>query len=173
MQHSVVNVFLIGPLGAGKSTIGKRLAKALNFEFIDTDQEIIKRSGADITWIFDIEGEQGYRRRETNIIKEVSKKKGVVLATGGGAVLLEENRRNIVSYSTVVYLRTNLEKQYQRLEKDTRRPVLQDTMDLNSTLKKLDKERLPYYERLADMTIDTDVNNIQKVVSLILKKLKE
>ena len=109
------NIFLIGPMGAGKSTIGRLLAQQLNMEFIDSDAVIEERAGADISWIFDIEGEAGFRKREERIINELTQLQGIVLSTGGGAILSKENRNYLSARGIVIYLETTVEKQFQRL----------------------------------------------------------
>ena len=119
------NVFLIGPVGAGKSTIGRQLATALKMDFFDSDREIEKRCGVDIDWIFDLEGEKGFRQREQDIINELANRQGIVLATGGGAVVSLDNRTVLSSRGKVVYLQASIEQQLQRTAKDKRRPLLQ------------------------------------------------
>ncbi|MDE5285678.1 MAG: shikimate kinase AroK, partial [Buchnera aphidicola] len=121
------NIFLIGPMGAGKSTIGRQLSQQLNIEFYDSDQEIEKRTGADINWVFDVEGESGFREREKKIINELTKKKGIVLATGGGTVKFREVRNILSSRGIVIYLKTTIEKQLLRTKRDKKRPLLQNS----------------------------------------------
>ena len=119
------NVILVGPMGAGKSTIGRQLASILNFDFYDSDHEIEARTGADIPWIFDVEGEAGFRKREASMIDELTQLDGVVIATGGGAVTQEENRKNLSIRGIVIYLRTTVEQQLERTARDRNRPLLQ------------------------------------------------
>ena len=119
------NIFLIGPVGAGKSTIGRELSIALKTEFFDSDREIEKRCGVNIDWIFDIEGEKGFRQREQIVINELANRQGIVLATGGGAVISFENRTVLSSRGKVFYLKASVKQQLQRTAKDKRRPLLQ------------------------------------------------
>lgn len=112
------NIFLVGPMGAGKSTIGRQLAQLLGMDFIDTDTEIEQRAGADISWIFDVEGEEGFRKREERIINELTQKQGIVLSTGGGAVMSKENRNHLSARGIVIYLETTVDKQFERTQRD-------------------------------------------------------
>lgn len=112
------NIFLVGPMGAGKSTIGRQLAQQLNMEFFDSDHEIEKRTGADVGWVFDLEGEEGFREREEKIINELTEKQGIVLATGGGSVKSKETRNRLSARGVVVYLETTIEKQLSRTQRD-------------------------------------------------------
>lgn len=161
---------MIGPMGAGKSTIGRTLAKELKLEFFDTDEVIQQRAGADISWIFDIEGEGGFRRREQKVVEELTQKTNIVLATGGGVVLLPENRNALAGRGTVIYLRTSLEQQFERTKRDTKRPLLQ-TNDLESRLEDLKEEREPLYEELADVSFETDKLTVKAVANNIIKYL--
>ena len=131
------NVFLIGPMGAGKSTIGRLLAKELKYPFKDSDREIEVRTGADIPWIFDVEGEEGFRQREEAMIAELVHEDGIVLATGGGVVMRPANRAALKSGGLVVYLCTSVEQQLQRTAKDRQRPLLQ-TADPEAVLRDRD-----------------------------------
>ncbi|MGL5792789.1 MAG: shikimate kinase AroK, partial [Plesiomonas shigelloides] len=117
------NIFLIGPMGAGKSTIGRYLAQMLNMEFFDSDQEIERRTGADISWVFDVEGEEGFRVREEKVINDLTEKQGIVLATGGGSIQSRETRNRLSARGIVVYLETTIEKQLARTQRDKKRPL--------------------------------------------------
>ena len=121
---SLYNLFLIGPMGAGKTTVGKQLSEALGVEFVDSDHEIQRRTGVDIPTIFEYEGEEGFRNREQAVIAELTTREGIILATGGGAVLRDENRRHLASRGFVVYLRCTPEQQYERTRRDKNRPLL-------------------------------------------------
>lgn len=167
---SCSNIFLIGPMGAGKSTIGKQLAQALKLSFIDTDQEIEKRTGADIAWIFELEGEQGFRMREQQVIKELCERPGLVLATGGGAVTTPENRTALTTHGTVVYLSASIIEQLHRVRASNKRPLLQQK-DPEQLLANLARERNPLYEAMADITVNTDQQSAQAVVKKIIAQL--
>ncbi|QTM69038.1 shikimate kinase AroK [Buchnera aphidicola (Hormaphis cornu)] len=167
------NIFLVGPMGAGKSTIGRQLAKELNMVFYDSDQEIERRTGVDISWIFDIEGESRFRMREEVIIDELSKKKGVILATGGGSVLSKKNCSSLTSRGTVIYLETTIEKQFMRTSKDKNRPLLQEKQSSRQILEELALKRNPLYRKVSDFIIRTDEYSAklltQQIISLIEK----
>ncbi|WWP02134.1 MAG: shikimate kinase AroK [Candidatus Dasytiphilus stammeri] len=157
------NIFLIGPMGAGKSTIGRYLAQKLNMDFFDSDQEIEHRTGADISWVFDVEGEEGFRVREEKIINELTEKQGIVLATGGGSVKSRDSRNRLAARGLVIYLETTIEKQISRTQRDKKRPLLQVDSPAKS-LQALAEERNPLYKEIADITICTD-NQSAKIVA--------
>ena len=164
--------FLVGPMGAGKSTIGRQLARLLNLQFFDSDREIEKRTGADIPLIFELEGEAGFRKREQEAIETFSSKPGVVLATGGGAVLSEINRRNLSSRGHVIYLRTSVEQQLQRTAHDRSRPLLQ-TSNPERKLRELLETRDPLYQEVADWVVETDGCRARDVVQKIIQHIEE
>lgn len=165
----VRNIFLIGPMGAGKSTIGRTLAKELKLEFYDSDEVIEERTGANIAWIYDVEGEEGFRRREQKIIEELTQKNNIVLATGGGVIMTPENRNALAARGTVIYLKTSLQQQYERTKRDsTKRPMLK-TPDLEGRLEMLRDEREPLYDELADVSFDTDKLTVKAVANNIIK----
>ncbi|WP_343189054.1 shikimate kinase AroK [Buchnera aphidicola (Chaitoregma tattakana)] len=167
------NIFLVGPMGAGKSTIGKQLAKKLHMDFYDSDQEIESRTGADIAWVFDVEGEQGFRIREKKIINEITKKNGIVLATGGGSIVSESIRNILSSRGTVVFLNTTIEKQLIRTNRDKNRPLLNNKNISNrDILESLAKERNHLYKNISDFTVDTDNKSAKSIALYILKKFK-
>jgi shikimate kinase len=166
----VRNIFLIGPMGAGKSTIGRALAKELKLDFYDTDEVIEARSGATISWIFDVEGEEGFRHREQKIVDELTQKNNIVLATGGGVVITPENRTALAGRGTVIYLKTSLAQQFERTKRDTKRPLLQ-TPNLEDRLEVLRDEREPLYEELADVCFETDKHTVKSVATKIIKYL--
>ncbi len=165
------NIFLVGPMGAGKSTIGRKLAAALSKPFWDSDQEIERRTGVDIPTIFEFEQEAGFRERERHVIDELTQQHGIVLATGGGAVLSEINRHNLKTRGLVIYLRASLEQLIQRTRRDRKRPLLQ-TEDPGEKLRSLMLEREPLYEEVADMVVNTDRANVRAVAQRILKRLQ-
>ena len=144
------NIFLIGPMGSGKTTIGKQLAKMFGLQFYDCDHELERLTGATVSLIFDLEGEAGFRVRENQLLKQLTAKSGVLIATGGGVVCNEENRRLLRSQGLVVYLKTSIENQLKRLNKDKSRPLLQAD-DRIQRLKDLAEIRNPLYEATADL----------------------
>lgn len=158
-------------MGAGKSTIGRLLATELGLEFKDTDKEIEDRSGVDIPWIFDKEGESGFRARESAVLADLSQLDGVLLATGGGIVLAPENRRNLVSSGTVVYLMTTVDEQVRRTARDRKRPLLQ-TDNPRAVLENLMAERHPLYEEIADYSIDTDGRSPKTVAQELARMIR-
>jgi shikimate kinase len=146
------NLFLIGPMGAGKTTVGKRLAAHFNLPFLDLDAEIEAHTGADVPLIFDIEGEPGFRRRESALLAECSGREGVVLATGGGAIMDADNRALLAARGFVVWLQTGVEQQLQRLERDRQRPLLQSA-DRRERLEAMARARDPLYAGIADLVV--------------------
>lgn len=167
------NIFLVGPMGAGKSTIGRQLSQQLNMEFFDSDQEIEKRTGADINWVFDVEGESGFRVRERKIINELTKKQGIVLATGGGSIKFKETRNFLSARGIVIYLETTIEKQLSRTKRDKTRPLLKDQHSNRSILESLACERNPLYKEVADITVQTDNYSARSVAFNIIRLLEK
>ena len=165
------NIILVGPMGAGKTTIGRLLAKALERRFFDSDAEIEKRTGASITWIFDLEGEAGFRRRETEMLERLLAWSDIVLATGGGAVLSPHNRELMSTSGRVVYLRATLEQQLRRTRLSKNRPLLQDA-DPVEKLKQLSIIREPLYQEISDLQVDTHVGSPHVVVNRIIEQLE-
>jgi shikimate kinase len=166
------SVFLVGPMGAGKTTVGRRLAQSLGLEFLDSDEELERRTGTTIPIIFEIEGEAGFRRREHKILTELTAMSGIVLATGGGAVLLPENRELLRSRGTVVYLRTSVSEQMRRTRNSTHRPLLA-TPDPEERLRQLALEREPLYEAVADITVDSPGRKVAATVAEVLDRLAD
>ncbi len=164
------NIFLVGPMGAGKSTIGRLLARELGLTFTDSDREIEERSGANIPWIFDVEGESGFREREARVIDDLSRSGGLVLATGGGVVMRAENRQALRGRGTVVYLKTSVDEQLERTGRDRNRPLLQ-TEDPRAVLTRLMEVRDPLYREVADLIIATDRQSPKAVVQSIIEQL--
>ena len=164
------NIFFVGLMGAGKTTVGKHLAKSLEMDFYDTDQEIEKRTGVRIPTIFEMEGEAGFRKREVLMIDELTQMPNIVLATGGGAVLSAENRQHLASRGTVIYLRASVQDLYLRTRFDRNRPLLQNT-NAQAKLEQLFSERDPLYREVAHHIVDTGnqpvANIVQKIEELI------
>lgn len=165
------NIFLIGAMGAGKSTIGRHLAELLGKEFQDSDQEIEKRTGASIPLIFEIEGEAGFRIRESSILDDLTRKSNMVLATGGGVILSADNRRILHARGVVVYLHAPLDTILQRTRRDRHRPLLQ-TADRRRTLEAILKAREPIYQQTADIVVETAHRSPMSVAREIARKLE-
>ena len=165
------NIFIVGPMGAGKTTIGKQLAKNLGWEFLDSDHEIVARTGVQIPIIFDIEGEAGFRKREKDIINELTLRERLVLATGGGAVLDEENRSALSTRGAVVYLCATAEQLFKRTARDRNRPLLQTENPL-AKIKELLEVRDPLYREVADIVMETGEENIRSVVRKLMSQLR-
>ncbi len=166
MSKSATRIFLVGPMGAGKTTIGKKLARALRLRFVDCDHEIELRTGATIPLIFDIEGEAGFRAREKRVVDDVTREDGVVVATGGGAVLDPENRAVLQERGFVVYLHAPLEHLLARTRGDTNRPLLQ-AGDRVKRMQEILKAREPLYREVADLIVDTGALTLTAVVHSI------
>src|SRR5690606_15418724 len=156
-------IFLVGMMGAGKTTIGRGLARALGRKFLDLDHEIEHRCGVRVAHIFDIEGEEGFRKRERMVLEECSILPEIVLATGGGAVLAAENRRRLKARGIVVYLRATPEELYRRVARDRNRPLLQ-TADPQTRIRELVSQREPLYEAVAHIVFDTGNMPVHQVV---------
>ncbi|ARC55000.1 shikimate kinase [Candidatus Riesia sp. GBBU] len=162
------NIFLIGPMGSGKSTIGKQLSKKLNMNFFDSDKEIEKKTGVNVSWIFDVEGEKGFRKREKKIICSIVKNNNIVLATGGGSIESKKVRDSLSSRGVVIYLKTSIEKQIIRIKSNKGRPLLQDNKSTYRILKNFAYTRNPIYKEISDLAILTDDCNIKEIISKIL-----
>lgn len=165
------NIFLVGPMGAGKSTIGRQLAKKLRLKFYDSDREIERRTGVSVSWIFEMEGEAGFRDREEKMIDELTALQNVVVATGGGAVLAEKNRSCLSGRGTVIYLSATVEQLYRRTAKDKSRPLLQ-TADRRQQIKNLISQRDPLYREVATIVIPTGEQSVQRTVAGVIKQLE-
>ncbi|MBV5308698.1 shikimate kinase AroK [Chromatium okenii] len=164
------NIFIVGPMGAGKSTVGRQLAEALSYSFKDSDQEIQRRTGVDIQTIFEFEGESGFRHRERQIIEELVNEERIVLATGGGAVLSPENRQNLSARGVVIYLHCSPEQQFSRTSRDRNRPLL-ETEDPLEKLRQVMEEREPLYRQVADLVVSTEKRGTSAVIKEIIRRL--
>jgi len=165
------NIFLVGMMGAGKTTIGRALARRMEMTFVDTDRELVERTGATVATIFEIEGEEGFRRRESALLSELAQGCGCVIATGGGTVLTAENRRVMRERGTVVYLRARLESLWERTRRDTSRPLLA-TPDPRATLAALLEQREPLYLEAAHLVMDTGPQSASTLVARLVTALK-
>ena len=166
-----MNIFIVGPMGSGKSTVGKIISSELFLTFFDTDEEIETRTGASIDWIFDLEGEEGFRKRESKILEDMVHKNSIVLSTGGGIILSESNREMLSSRGTVFYLATPIAVQLERTSKDKDRPLLKNG-DPGEILKNLHLARESLYKEVADYSVNTEGKSSQEVSSEIIKLVK-
>ncbi len=165
------NLFMIGPMGAGKTTIGKRLARELGLRFVDLDQAIEEHTGASIPLIFDIEGEAGFRKRESEQLRRLVQEDQILLATGGGAILAEENRKLLRDHGLVIYLKTSVDEQLRRLRHDRNRPLLQ-TADRRERLQKIARERNPLYEQTADLILHSSGESVGHMAHKALRLIR-
>ncbi len=166
-----MNIFIVGPMGSGKTTVGKIVANELFLEFHDTDATIEEKTGVTIDWIFDIEGEQGFRKRETLVLRDLVASNSIVLATGGGIVIESENRELLASRGTVFYLHTPLNTQIDRTSKDKDRPLLKG-QDPSKVLAELQESRQAFYEEVSDHIINTEGKSGSEVANEIVKLVK-
>ena len=164
------NLFLIGPMGAGKSAVGRQIAKSMHLSFVDSDDEIESRTGVDIPFIFEKEGEDGFRKREAKVIDDLSALEGIVLATGGGAVIDAQNRSRLGARGFVVYLYTTVDQQVARTVKGRERPMLAKG-DSREILEALMAIRDPLYREIADLTVETDGRRVNAVANEIIERL--
>ena len=166
-----MNIFIVGPMGSGKSTVGKIISNELFLNFYDTDEEIETRTGASIDWIFDLEGEDGFRKRESKILEEMVQQNSIVLSTGGGIILSESNRELLSSRGSVFYLATPIAVQLERTSKDKDRPLLKKG-DPGKILEELHMSRESLYEAVADHVVNTEGKSSQEVSAEIIKLVK-
>ena len=166
------NIYLIGPTGSGKTAVGRQLARETGLDFIDSDQEIEKRTGVEIAYIFEREGEPGFRERETEMIRELSKLDGAIVATGGGAVLSAENRKCLAGSGIVVYLKTGIREQLRRTGRSRKRPLL-NRDNPRQVLEDMAGIRNPLYEEIADLTLDTSNQRVRAVARQLKEMLEE
>ena len=164
------NLFLIGPMGAGKSAVGRQLARRLGLDFVDSDEEVARRTGVDIPFIFEKEGEAGFRRREAAVIDELTQRQGIVLATGGGAILDPDSRSRLGARGFVIYLHASVEQQLERTSKGRERPLLENRPRAK-VLAELMEVREPLYREIADLVVETDGRRVQAVAREIADAL--
>ncbi len=166
------SIFLVGPMGAGKTTIGRSLARLLGCDFYDSDQVVEERAGVSVAWIFDVEGKEGFHKREREVLEELTKKRGIVLATGGGVVEDPKNCNILSARGIVVYLQATIEQQLVRMEKDKKRPLLMQTKNRDKLLVALEETRDPLYRSIADYIFSTDGRSVKAVSTDIVSSLK-
>jgi shikimate kinase len=171
-RQAARNIYLVGPMGSGKTTLGRRVAERLGLEFVDCDQEIERRTGASVNLIFDIEGEAGFRERETEVLREIASRSGLLVATGGGAVTRPANRELLRSTGFIVWLRTSVDHQIDRLGRDQSRPLLQ-TPDRRQRLQRLAEQRNPLYQEVADLVFDSSNRNVKRVAEHLLQAITQ
>ena len=164
------NIFLIGPMGAGKSAVGRHLARTLHLTFVDSDEEVESRTGVDIPFIFEKEGEEGFRKRESAAIDDLTKMDNVVLATGGGAVVNVDNRSHLGGRGFVVYLYTTVDQQVSRTKKGRDRPLLENG-DRRGILEELLLQRDPLYREISDLVVETDGRKVHSVANEIIEAI--
>ena len=167
--NNSMKLIIIGPMASGKSVVGRKLSKKLGLQFFDTDAEIERIAGASISWIFDVEGEAKFREREYQVLNKIIHENKYVISTGGGIILKAENTE-LLKKGTVIYLETSIQSQLERTMNDKNRPLLQNSLDKESTLRDLAKKRNPIYENLADITIN-ETEDSNQTVNFILEKL--
>ena len=172
METTSKNIVLVGPMGSGKTTVGRRLAHELNQDFFDTDHEIIGKTGVTIDHIFDIEGEKGFRERESKILENLCQMSNIILATGGGIVLLSKNRKILKNVGLVVYLSSSVDQLLRRTAKSKTRPLLENSTDRRKTITELVEARDIYYREVASIVVDTTGKKLQEVIDIIIRESK-
>ena len=170
METTSKNIVLVGPMGSGKTTVGRRLAHELNQDFYDTDHEIIDKTGVTIDHIFDIEGEDGFRERESKILENLCQMSNIILATGGGIVILPKNREILKNVGLVVYLSSSVDQLLMRTAKSKTRPLLENSADRRKTITELVDARDVYYREVASFVVDTTGKKLHEVTNLIIRE---
>jgi len=170
MATTSKNIVLVGPMGSGKTTIGRRLAHELNRDFFDTDHEIIDKTGVTIDHIFDIEGEEGFRERESKILENLCQMSNIILATGGGIVILPKNRKILKNSGLVVYLSSSVNQLLKRTAKSKTRPLLENSSDRRKTIIELLEARDVYYREVASFVVDTTGKKLHEVINIIIRE---
>jgi len=171
MHSKINNIILVGPMGSGKTTIGRRLSERLSLDFFDSDHEIVNITGVSIDHIFDVEGEKGFRTRESDVIKKLCNMPNIVLATGGGAVILEENRELMKKASSIIYLSSSVDQILRRTSKSKTRPLLEKSKNRRKTITDIVDARDPLYREVSSLIIDTNGKKLNEVIDEIIKAL--
>jgi shikimate kinase len=170
METTSKNIVLVGPMGSGKTTVGRRLARELNQDFYDTDHEIIDKTGVTIDHIFDIEGEDGFRERESKILENLCQMSNIILATGGGIIILSKNREILKNVGLVVYLSSSVDQLLMRTAKSKTRPLLENSADRRKTITELVDTRDVYYREVASLVVDTTGKKLHEVINIIKRE---
>ena len=170
METTSKNIVLVGPMGSGKTTVGRRLAHELNRDFFDSDHEIIHKTGVNIDYIFDIEGEKGFRERESKILENLCQMSNIILATGGGIVILPRNRKILKNSGLVVYLSSSVNQLLKRTAKSKTRPLLENSSDRKKTITELLEARDVYYREVASFVVDTTGKKLHEVINIIIRE---
>ena len=170
METTSKNIVLVGPMGSGKTTVGRRLAHELNRDFFDTDHEIIDKTGVTIDHIFDIEGVEGFRERESKILENLCQMSNIILATGGGIVILPKNRKILKNAGQVVYLSSSVDQLLRRTAKSKTRPLLENSTDRRKTITELIEAREVYYREVASVIVDTTGKKLHEVINIIIRE---
>ena len=171
MNSKINNIILVGPMGSGKTTIGRRLSERLTLDFFDSDHEIVNTTGVSIDHIFDVEGEKGFRTRESDVLKKLFSMPNIVLATGGGAVILKENRELMKKASSIIYLSSSVDQILRRTAKSKTRPLLEKSNNRRKTITDIVEARDPLYREISSHIIDTNGKKLNEVIDEIIKAL--
>ena len=171
MQSKINNIILVGPMGSGKTTIGRRLSERLNLDFFDSDHEIVNTTGVSIDHIFDVEGEKGFRTRESDVLKKLCSMPNIVLATGGGAVILKENRELMKKASSIIYLSSSVDQILRRTAKSKTRPLLEKSNNRRKTITDIVEARDHLYREVSSHIIDTNGKKLNEVIDEIIEAL--
>jgi len=172
MKETSKNIVLVGPMGSGKTTVGRRLADEMSQDFFDTDYEVIAKTGVSIDHIFDIEGEEGFRERESKILENLCQMSNIILATGGGIVILPKNRKILKNAGLVVYLSSSVDQLLRRTAKSKTRPLLENSNDRRKTIAELVESRDLYYREVASVVIDTTGKKLHELINIIKREAK-
>jgi len=171
MYSKINNIILVGPMGSGKTTIGRRLSERLTLDFFDSDHEIVNTTGVSIEHIFDVEGEKGFRTRESDVLKKLCRMPNIVLATGGGAVILKENRELMKKASSTIYLSSSVDQILRRTAKSKTRPLLEKSNNRRKTITNIVEARDPLYREVSSHIIDTNEKKLNEVIDEIIEAL--